>query len=375
MRTILQLTFKISIYLGLPLFLILGGLWLYRNHHRTLVSQEFLVAKPGFMGVETIVTAGGEQKLVVLRAGYHQPAIIFFHGGPARPESAFAPQILKDLNSTFSLYFWDQAGSGLSYPGTDFSVLSWDRLKADALEVVEDIASKHQQVFISAHGYGCLLALHTAKLTTNTVSGLLLNSPLLQPLQDLLSARTHMMEMARVLQNSRAYAQLDEISLPLSANEAIRIEQWVSRLGGEIYQKGTFREALRMSWYSPFYDLSDLWSLDRGIIQSIPRLFSGLMQENLSTLDSLEVPVLLLIGEKDFRIPEKRVSSWFSNLNAPQKQEIRFPEAAHYPQVESTKKWMEEVRKFVSQTLPESDESAAKDRASAHAEIPLNQNP
>ncbi|MBW7875548.1 MAG: alpha/beta hydrolase [Candidatus Cloacimonetes bacterium] len=367
MRGILQLIFKILIFFWLPFVLILCGLWFYRDYQRNLLASEFVIDEPGFIGVE--------QDMVVLRRGYEQPAILFFHGGPARPESAFAPQILKDLAQDSALYFWDQTGSGLAYQGTDFSRLSWEQLKETSEDVFKQIASKHQKVFLSGHGYGCLLALHVARTLKQDVAGLILTSPLLYPLQDLLDARTYMMEMAKNLQNSRAYAQLDEISLPLSVNEAIRIEQWVSRLGGEIYQRGAYREALRLSWYSPFYDLNDLWNLDRSIIHSIPRLFPGLMEENLSTLTKLDVSVLLLLGERDFRIPKDRVQLWFSNLDAVHKKEVRFKEAAHYPQVEATQDWMAEVRMFVSRNPEGFDESAATDPASGHAEKLSGQNP
>ncbi len=70
------------------------------------------------------------------------------------------------------------------------------------------------------------------------------------------------------------------------------------------------------------------------------------MKENdvLTDIKSLDIPVMIIMGEDDYICPIGTAKEWFDNLTAPEKKILVIKNAAHMVNFEQSEKWNEAVK-------------------------------
>ncbi|WP_303871859.1 alpha/beta fold hydrolase [Acetobacterium wieringae] len=58
---------------------------------------------------------GSKQGMFLQTENTENPVLLYLHGGPGGPEMAFAEKYQMGLNKQFTVCWWEQRGSGLSY--------------------------------------------------------------------------------------------------------------------------------------------------------------------------------------------------------------------------------------------------------------------
>lgn len=298
----------------------------------------------------------GHPQFVARRARRENlPSLIWIHGGPGRSENWVLPLHFQKLEETFRITYWDQPGAGKSPLPTDG--LSFELLQKSLDDL---LAQESGPVWLLGHDLGFLLALDAYQREPQKIAGLIGISPVFGLQTSLWRIRQRLMHYAREQFNSRAYAQLDELKLPLSPSEGVRIETWASRLGGEIYNRDAWRTALYSTLWHPWYSLSEAFSLGDHLEESLIQLWPDLKAVDWIQAREISVPLLLILGEKDLKTDEAELQNWLDQQASPCQKLAVIGASAHFPQIENPGEVELRLLEF-----PEYCESGSKDSSSA----------
>jgi pimeloyl-ACP methyl ester carboxylesterase len=86
-----------------------------------------------------------------------KPVLLFVHGGPGMPEYWLTQRYLFHLDELFTVAWWEQRGSGLSYePGIPAKEMTSERFVADTLAVSNHLRDRSgtEKVYLMAHSWG-----------------------------------------------------------------------------------------------------------------------------------------------------------------------------------------------------------------------------
>jgi pimeloyl-ACP methyl ester carboxylesterase len=79
---------------------------------------------------------GLEQGMFIQSKDITNPVLLFLHGGPGMPEYFLTQRYPTGLEDDFTVVWWDQRGSGLSYRSDiPLETMTYEQLIADTLEV------------------------------------------------------------------------------------------------------------------------------------------------------------------------------------------------------------------------------------------------
>ncbi len=338
--------------------LLIGGSACFYQLRAGLLERNSQILKAGEILDEPagMKILASEPQFVARRARKkNTPPLIWIHGGPGRSENWVLPLHFQKLEEKFQITYWDQPGAGKSPLPTEG--LSFELLQK-SLEAL--MGRESEPIWLLGHDLGFLLALDAYQREPQKIAGLIGISPVFGLQTSLWRIRERLMNYAREQFNSRAYAQLDEIKLPLSPSEGVRIETWVSRLGGEIYNRDAWRTALYSTLWHPWYSLHEAFSLGDHLEESLIQLWPDLQSVDRIQTENITVPLLLILGEKDLKTDETELQSWLDEQTSSCQKLAVIKNSAHFPQIENPQE--------VELTLlgfPESCESAPKASSSA----------
>jgi len=88
------------------------------------------------------------------------PALILLHGGPGFPETNVFRHFNSSLESTFTLVYWEQRGTGKSFAADlPESAMTIERFVRDLDELVDSVCLRlnKEKVAILGHSWGSAL--------------------------------------------------------------------------------------------------------------------------------------------------------------------------------------------------------------------------
>jgi pimeloyl-ACP methyl ester carboxylesterase len=108
---------------------------------------------------------GVKQGMFIEGKNKNNPVILFLHGGPGMPEYFLAEKYRTGLEDNFTVCYWEQRGSGLSYSKNMFSNSeTTEQLIADTLTVTNYLRNRfgQQKIYLMGHSWGTYLGIQVA---------------------------------------------------------------------------------------------------------------------------------------------------------------------------------------------------------------------
>lgn len=296
--------------------------------------------------------AGIEQWIYIRGRNRNYPILLMLHGGPGTGQIGFIRKFQMELEKHFVLVQWDQRGSGLSYskkiPPESMVI---QQFVHDTIEVTEYILNRldKQQLYLVGHSWGLILGM----LAIN-------QAPQLYKRYFGVAQVTHvgsgnklsyskMLEIARLINNEKAYKALQQIGPPPWKNlRHNRIHQkYVEALGGGITRDGTMVRNIMINLItSKEYTLRDFIRFLQGQFFSMKTLQVEMEKMNLKDkISGVNIPIYFLMGKHDLNNPYELTEQFFNELEAPEKQLIMFENSAHTSILEEPEKFMEIILK------------------------------
>ncbi|MBN2048155.1 MAG: alpha/beta hydrolase [Anaerolineaceae bacterium] len=284
---------------------------------------------------------GVEQGMFIKGKDQSNPVLLFLHGGPGMPEYWLSQDYPNDLEDYFTVVWWDQRGSGLSYSSElSADTLTVEQMIADTLAVTEYLRDRFNQekIYLMAHSGGSFYGIQAAARAPEYYHAYIGMAQMSYQLQSEILAYDYMMQEFQESGNSAMIKKLEEakpsIPGPLPRSYLMLRDKAMHSLGiGTTHEMksvftGIFLPSLRFNEYT----LAEKVGLWRGKIFS-----SNILRETIFAIDltqqvrELEIPVYFFHGIYDYTCSYTLAKEYFEQIKAPIKGFYTFNQSAHSP--------------------------------------------
>ena len=296
------------------------------------------------MSEKVFLDVNGTRQGMFLRGrDVNQPVLLFLHGG--MPELFLTERYPTGLEDLFTVAWWEQRGSGLSYrPAIPRETMTSEQFIADALTVTDHLRDRFgaDRIYLMAHSGGTFFGLQAAARAPERYHAYIGVAQIVDQRRSEALAYRYMLRRfqelgdERMVRRLRAAPATEEGGTP-PAYLRIR-DTAMHRLGIGTTRdmrsvvSGVFWPSLR----SPLYTPAEKVRMWRGKISSG---VSALWEETLATdlgetVTTVDLPLYLLHGIHDHTCSYSLAREYLETVQAPSKGFYTFPHSAHSPFLE-----------------------------------------
>lgn len=322
----------------------------YRNENESVKAG-------GIAEIVRVPIGGIEQGMILQGKDTANPVLLFLHGGPGSPEYPMVSGVDNGMDSLFTVCWWDQRGSGMSYSkAIPPETMTLEQFVEDAKEVAEYLIERFQveKVYLMGHSWGSYLGVYTAAKYPELFHAYIGVGQIGNQFVSEKRAYDYMLDRARATGDAGLEKALERFTLdtPQSLTPAymnVRT-QGMNKLGIGLRHKGAslLWDAVLPVLRSPVYTIPQKIGYVRGMEFSQTYLWDLVTEDDLSkSVPSLEIPVFILQGAYDYQTSHQEAKAYFDSLVAPVKGFYTFEESAHCPLTEEPEEFARILREEV----------------------------
>lgn len=299
-----------------------------------------------------IMVNGVKQGMFIESKDTTKPVLLILHGGPGMPYYAFRDIYPTGLEDYFTICWWEQRGSGLSYSkDVPAETMTMQQLTADTIEVTNYLRKRFHQdkIYIMAHSWGSYLGIHVIKKEPQLYHAYIGIAQISCQLESEKIAYQYMTCEFSKEGNTKMVKKLKEFPImemdylpeaygPIRDEAMHRLGIGTTRNMHSVVS-GIFIPVMKSRAYT-FPEKINIW---RGKLSSYSAsLRKDMYNTDLTTQASkLDVPVYLFHGLYDYTVSYPLAKAYFDTLEAPEKYFYTFEHSAHSP-------FFEEPQKFIT---------------------------
>lgn len=298
---------------------------------------------------------GARQGMILKSSDVTRPVLLYLHGG--MPDYFLTRRHPTGLDGIFTVCWWEQRGSGLSFePTADPRLVSLDQLVSDTLAVADYLRTRFGQsrIYLMGHSGGTFLGMHAVARSPERFHAYIGVAQMADQRRSERLAYERMLQMFRAAGDTRMVRRLEAAPVTPDAvprNYLAVRDDAMHRLGGGTMR--TIRSAARgiflESLMCPDYSLSDKINLWRGKISSgVSSMWTAMLATRLaSDIPRVAVPVYFVHGAHDLTCSIDVAREYFTSLEAPRKAFYTFEDSAHSPLFEEPDRFCAILREAV----------------------------
>ncbi len=306
---------------------------------------------------EWVILNGARQNIRILTQDTRHPVILFLHGGPGACDRHIILKAQRALSERYTLVMWDQRGSGKSF--TPASMKQHVRVQDyidDARELVELLCTRFckEKIAIAGHSWGTIIGLPLCASYPEHIGAYIGQGQFINGARNEALSYQFCLNEAKARGDKRTYQKLKSgapVNGSYPTHRAMMLQRnCLTRYGGGNYaQRGGLVQTLILPLLkTPEYRLRDIPGYVRGLAHLSTTLWDEVVARHYDeTIVSLQMPVLLTMGQHDYNTPAVLAREWFDRLEAPSKCWVAFERVAHSPIIESPEAWREAVIRFL----------------------------
>ena len=300
-----------------------------------------IVSPDGLQAIETIPIGGINQVVSIRSQDLRNPVIIYFHGGPGFVEMPLDWWWGRGWDEYFTVVHWDQRNAGKTFAASgpsDPASLTPERFQRDAEEVVQWALKRFgkRKIFVLGHSWGSMLGLKLAAAHPEWLHAYIGMGQLTNGLESERRGWAWTMDRAKADGNATAIRDLQSISPyaagpgPIPVDAILTQRKWLGHYGGAAWRRngGDFEAAAIK--LAPEYGDADVRQAFKGQPPVTAALLPEILSTDLSTIRTLKVPLILLLGRHDINVSSAVAAEWFATVSAPSKQLVWFERSGHH---------------------------------------------
>lgn len=296
---------------------------------------------PGSVSEKLRITINGaEQGMFIKGRDTSNPVLLYLHGG--MPEYFLAQLHETGLEDRFTVCWWEQRGSGLSYaPGIPREGITAAQLIADTLEVTDYLRRRfgQRQIYLMGHSGGTFLGIQAAARAPELYHAYVAVAQVSHQLRSEVIAYEHMLRQFRALNDTSMVRRLEAAPVSLAggvpaAYLSVRDEAMHTLgIGTTRHMTSVVRGIFLPSLQCRDYTIGEKINLWRGKASSgVSAMWREMLATDLATtVPEVGVPVYFLHGVYDYTCAYAEAKSYFEKLKAPLKGFYTFARSAHSP--------------------------------------------
>ncbi len=322
--------------------LMLGGmLWVISPGNPQPVTDENGKTLPGSLSEKTFVRINGvEQGMFIKSRDARNPVLLYLHGG--MPDYFLTPKYPTGLENLFTVVWWEQRGSGISYrEDIPKESITQEQLIADTLALVNYLRQRfHQEkIYLMGHSGGTFFGIQAAAQAPELFHAYIGVAQMSNQLASEQLAYTYMLQQFKANGNQDMVKKLEAAPVTLSGGApsaylAVRDPAMHSLGIGTTHDMtsivtGIFLPSLAFREYT----LGEKINMWRGKARNgVSVLWETSLQTDLSQkVTELKLPVYFFEGIYDYTCAYSLAKDYFEKLKAPVKGFYTFEHSAHSP--------------------------------------------
>ncbi len=290
---------------------------------------------------------GMKQGMFLQSENIQNPLLLFLHGGPGSPEIAFAQKYPTGLEKIFTVCWWEQRGSGISYSHRIHAhEMTISQMISDTIAIVHYLKKrfKKEKVYVMGHSWGSLLGILTVQQAPHLFYAYIGVGQVAQQLESERMAYSFMLDEfkknndIKMLRKFEKYpiGEGGEVSLPYLNVRS----QGMTKLGmGFMHHSTSMTQFVFAIFFYSKYTLREKFNFPKGNDFSLENLWPSILQINLIRMvPELKIPVYIFQGKYDIQASYIIAKKFAMNVIAPIKGFYTFENSAHSPCFEEPEK-------------------------------------
>jgi pimeloyl-ACP methyl ester carboxylesterase len=287
--------------------------------------------------------------MIIKSIDLRNPVLLYVHGG--MPDYFLTQKYPTGLEDYFTVVWWEQRGSGLSFSPDATEAITSEQLISDTLEVTDYLRNRFgkEQIYLMGHSGGTFIGIQAAARAPELYYAYIGIAQMSNQLESERLAYEYMLQRFKENGNTKMVRKLEVA--PVTLNDPIPDAWYLLRDGamhslgiGTIHDmrsviSGIFLPSLTFREYT----VSEKFNLWRGKSQSgVSSIWNEITTTDLSMqVTGFEIPVYILAGRYDYTVNYDLQKDYFMKIIAPEKGFYTFEDSAHSPLFEEPEKFIE----------------------------------
>lgn len=313
---------------------------------------------------------GARQGMFIKSRNAGNPVLLYLHGG--MPDYFLTERYPTGLDEYFTVVWWEQRGSGLSYSSRiPPETVNPEQLVSDTVELTKYLCKRfgQERIYLMGHSGGTFFGIQAVARAPELYRAYIGVAQMSHQLESEKLAYDYMLQrfkddgdagMVRRLERGRVG---NAVPLPASYLKVRDVAMHKLGVGTTHDMRSVVTGILLRSLVNREYTLGEKVGMWRGKIFSRNRLWNAQLSTDLTKkVTRLEIPVYFFHGVFDYTVCYPLARSYFARLDAPAKGFYTFRESAHSPLFEEPESMREIMRADVltgSHGLADPDRSPA----------------
>jgi pimeloyl-ACP methyl ester carboxylesterase len=290
---------------------------------------------------------GVEQGMFIKSTHASHPVLLYLHGGI--PDYFLAARYPTGLDENFTMVWWDQRGSGLSYhAGMSPANATAEQLVSDAVEVTHYLRKRFgkEKIYLMGRSGGTFLGIQVAARFQELYHAYIGVGQMSDQLASEQLAYDYMLQRFKHDRNITMVRKLEAAPVTLEGGVPagyLRVrDEAMHRLGvGTMREMGSVVTGLFLpSLRNRDYTLAEKINLWRGVAaMGVSSMWTEVLATDLAErVPRVGIPVYFLHGVHDYTVSYQLAKAYYERLEAPVKGFYTFHESAHSPLFEEPEK-------------------------------------
>ena len=350
-RKVIGIMLTIPVVLLVCVFILGGVLLAYSPGKPEPFLDENEKPLAGSISEKIFVNINGVQQGMIIKSkDIRNPVLLYVHGG--MPDYFLTQKYPTGLDDYFTVVWWEQRGSGLSYnPDVTQKAITSDQLISDTLEVTNYLRNRFgkEKIYLMGHSGGTFIGIQAAAKAPELYYAYIGVAQMSNQLESERLAYEYMLQRFKENGNTKLVRKLE--AEPVTNKDPIPDAYYLLR-DGSMHSLGigtthdmrsvisgiflpslTFRE----------YTAREKFNLWRGKSRSgVSSIWNEIITTDLSIhVTDFEIPVYILAGRYDYTVNYDLQRDYFMKINAPKKGFYTFENSAHSPLFEEPERFIE----------------------------------
>jgi len=296
---------------------------------------------------------GVRQGMFIRSKSVTNPVLLYLHGG--MPDYFLTERYPTGLEDIFTVVWWEQRGSGLSYSSKiPRESVTLDQMISDTKEVTNYLRKRFGQgkIYLMGHSGGTFIGINVAAQFPELYYAYIAVAQMSNQLESERLAFEYMVEQYKVKGNRKMLRKLE--SAPVTLNDGTPDSYLLLRdkamhslgIGTTHDMKSVITGIFLQSLKCPDYTLIEKIKMWSGKARSgVSPLWNEMISTNLALeVTEINIPVYFFHGIYDYTVSYNLAKDYFNKLNAPIKGFYTFEKSAHSPIFEEPKKSVQIIK-------------------------------
>ena len=300
---------------------------------------------------------GGMKQCVILRGkNVHNPVLLFLHGGPGTPETAWLNHFNANLEDHFTVVAWEMLGGGKSYrPGIPPECMTVEQLIQDTHELTHYLQQRFQQakIYLVGHSFGALLGTKTVQRFPHDYYAYVGVGQVAYTFESERISYQWALATAKARGNAKAVQDLEALGEPVNGaykngRAGLHKERkWVKEFGGALHGKSSMPLLTRVLIKSPIYTIAEALNYFKGEKFSMRLLWDDVLAVDFfNQAPEFDLPFYICQGVYDYQAAYPVAKRYFEQVVAPKKEFFTFENSAHGTLFEEPEKFLQVMLKI-----------------------------